>query len=186
MKKLSLAVILTLLLSGCSASLSDYDNTSPTIDLATYFDGKSVARGVLQDYKGVFTRHFCVDINAKWKGNKGQLHEQFYFNDGERQTRIWQLTVNEDGSVTGSAGDVVGIASGNTNGAAFRWQYTLAIPINGDSYEFSVDDWIIQTDKDRLINRSYLKKWGITVAEIFIHFDKSVHHQSCVEGLESQ
>ncbi len=171
--------ILIVLLSGCSTSLQDYAGSEPTFNLEAYFNGRSVARGILQDYKGKITRHFCVDIVGTWNNNQGTLHESFYFNDGEEQTRIWEITTHTDGTITGTAGDVVGQASGAIEGAALNWQYTLQVPVNESIMEFEVDDWIIQTDEERLMNRSYLKKWGITVAEIFIHFDKSETVQMC-------
>ena len=134
---------------------------------------------MLQDYSGKITRHFCVDIVGTWDNNRGTLHESFYFNDGEEQTRIWEIVTHADGTITGTAGDVVGQASGAIKGAALHWEYTLQVPVNGSLMEFEVDDWIIQTDEERLMNRSYLKKWGITAAEIFIHFDKSQSAASC-------
>ena len=148
-------LILASLVTGCSSSLADYVGTTPEFSLPAYFSGQSVARGILQDYKGRITRHFCVDINGQWDGNKGTLHEQFYFNDGEQQTRIWRLNIDQQGNITGTADDVVGVASGRTEGAALRWNYTLQIPVNGSTYDFAVDDRMVQTDNDRLMNRSY-------------------------------
>ncbi len=102
----------SLFLSACSASLSDYKGSEPKFDLQTYFTGDVTAWGMIQDYSGQMTRRFCVDIVGTWEGNKGQLHETFYFDDGEQQIRIWHLETQPDGTVTGGAGDVVGMASG--------------------------------------------------------------------------
>ncbi|ABG39850.1 putative lipoprotein [Paraglaciecola sp. T6c] len=167
------------LLAGCSASIDDYRDTRPTFSLKNYFDGEITAWGIVQDYSGKLTRRFCVDIVATWQGNKGQLHESFFFNDGTRQTRIWKVNVAQDQTVTGTAGDVVGQASGSSQGSAFNWQYTLTVPIDGTEYDFAIDDWMYALDDQRMMNRSYMKKFGVTVAEFSIFFDKSARIPSC-------
>jgi hypothetical protein len=167
------------LLTGCSASLQDYSNSSPEFELKKYFDGEVTAWGIVQDYSTKLSRRFCVDIIGTWNGNEGQLHETFYYNDGEQQIRIWDLKTLADGTVTGSAGDVIGQASGRSQGSAFNWQYTLIVPVGDSEYEFAIDDWMFQMDDTRVMNRSYMKKWGVTVAEISIFFDKTQPIRKC-------
>jgi hypothetical protein len=175
----SLSLLMVLLVSGCSTALDDYANSTPKFELQSYFDGELTAWGIVEDYSGKLTRRFCVDIIGTWDDNQGQLHETFYYNDGEQQIRIWDLEVDADGKVTGSAGDVVGQASGGAVGAAFNWQYTLTVPIGDSEYDFAIDDWMFQMDEHRVMNRSYMKKFGITVAEISIFFDKTQPLRKC-------
>lgn len=174
-----LTVLLVILLCSCSASLDEYKSTVPKFDLKTYFNGELTAWGIVQDYSGKLSRRFCVDIVGSWQGNKGELHETFYYADGEQQIRVWQLSIAGDGSVSGSAADVVGIARGSSSGASFNWQYTLTVPIGDSQYDFAIDDWMFQLDEQRLMNRSYMKKLGVTVAEISIFFDKTVPLRKC-------
>lgn len=178
-----LLLLCALLLSACSASLDDYANNKPDFDLPEYFDGNITAWGIIEDYSGTLTRHFCVDIVGTWENNQGQLHETFYFDDGEQQIRIWELQIAADGTVTGQASDVIGDAAGETRGNAFNWHYVLEVPIDGSVYEFAVDDWMYRLDRDRLFNRSYMKKFGITVAEISIYFDKSRPLKGCTDRM---
>lgn len=174
------AVLLSLfLLMSCSSSLDDYQGSTPTFDLRQYFTGKVTAWGIVQDYSKQLTRRFCVDIIGTWQGQQGQLHETFYFADGQQQVRVWQLTIHPDGLITGTAGDVVGQASGLQSGAAFNWQYNLQLAVGDNSYEFAIDDWMYMLDQQRVMNRSYMKKFGINLAEISIFFDKSQPLQPC-------
>ena len=161
------------------ATLEDYQDTGPAFDLQNYFSGEVTAWGIVQDYSTKLTRRFCVDIIGTWEGNKGQLHETFYYNDGEEQIRIWELQVNDDGTVTGSAGDVEGIASGGPSGASFNWHYSLNVEIDGSEYTFAIDDWMFMMDDNRMMNRSYMKKFGVTLAEISIFFDKTPPIRKC-------
>lgn len=169
----------SLLLSACSASLSDYKGSEPKFDLQTYFSGDVTAWGMIQDYSGQMTRRFCVDIVGTWEGNKGQLHETFYFDDGEQQIRIWHLETQPDGTVTGGAGDVVGMASGAQQGSGFYWEYTLQVPVGDSVYNLTVDDWMFMMDENRVMNRSDMSKLGIGLAEITIFFDKTPPVRHC-------
>ncbi|MFT5839437.1 MAG: hypothetical protein ACI9UT_001940 [Flavobacteriales bacterium] len=172
-------VLITLFFLACSSSLDDYENTTHVFDLPTYFDGEVTAWGIVQDYSNKLTRRFCVDIIATWQGNQGQLHETFYYNDGELQVRIWELQIADDGSVTGGASDVIGEASGGSKGMAFNWHYTLSVPVGDTEYDLFVDDWMFMMDENRMMNRSYMKKFGVTVAEVSIFFDKTQPLRKC-------
>lgn len=169
----------TLVLTSCSTSLDEYQNSKPEFSLKEYFNGDISAWGVVQDYSRKLTKRFCVDITGSWNGNKGQLNEQFYFNDGSQQTRVWQLEVKPDGTVAGTAGDIVGVAQGAASGSAFHWTYTLTVPIDGSEYDFAIDDWMYQLDAMRMMNRSYMQKFGVTVAEFSIFFDKTPPLRRC-------
>ncbi|GAB2709197.1 DUF3833 domain-containing protein [Aliiglaciecola sp. 3_MG-2023] len=168
-----------LALTGCSTSIDEYQNTSPKFDLKQYFSGDVTAWGIVQDYSQKTVRRFCVDIVGTWQGDTGQLHETFYYADGETQIRVWQLSIQQDGSVTGSAGDVIGQASGSASGMSFNWHYTLRVPIDDSEYDLKVDDWMFMMDDNRMMNRSYMSKLGIGVAEISIFFDKTPPIRKC-------
>ncbi|WP_416307732.1 DUF3833 domain-containing protein [Neptunicella sp. SCSIO 80796] len=172
-------VILSALLMSCSASIEDYKNSQPEFDLPDYFNGQLVAWGIVQDYSNKVVRRFCVDLTASWQGKSGQLDETFYYADGEIQQRRWKLFISNSGEVTGTADDVIGQARGRSTGSAFNWQYRLKVAIDGSDYEFSMDDWMYLLDEQRLMNRTYMQKLGVTVAEISIFFDKSLPLKSC-------
>ena len=94
-------------LSGCGASLDDYRGSQPGWDLARFFNGKLVAHGLVTDRSGEVTSRFRVEMQGHWQDGKGELLEQFYFDDGRRQTRTWFLSKGR--MVTGgTAADVVG------------------------------------------------------------------------------
>ncbi len=177
--QIALAILFVGLLSSCSVPVTSYQNGTSDFDIKRYFTGKVIAYGMVQDYTNKVTRRFCVDINGSWQGNKGLLAETFYFNDGEISYRNWQLTKLDDGKYQGTAEDVVGTASGQQSGFAFQWQYQLVVPIDGETYQFILDDWMYQVDEYRVFNRTAMKKFGIKVAEITLFFDKQLPQESC-------
>ncbi|MUH73422.1 DUF3833 domain-containing protein [Psychrosphaera haliotis] len=183
MKTMFAALAFSLLLVGCSTQVDDYKETSPKFELDRYFDGKVIAWGMIQDYSDKVTRRFCVEMTGSWQdgeaGKTGVLDEFFYYDDGEQDRRIWKLNKSADGIYTGSAGDVNGEASGEAIGFAFNWKYNLEVSIDDSEYTFALDDWMYQLDEYRLMNKTAMKKFGVTVAEITIFFDKEQPLRSC-------
>ena len=53
------------------------------------------------------------------------------------------------------------------------------MPVDDTEYNLFVDDWMYMMDTNRVMNRSYMKKLGITVAEISIFFDKTEPVRKC-------
>ena len=161
------------LLTACStASIDDYKNTKPNFDLKDYFNGPLTAHGMFQDRSGKVIRRFRVDMTGSWQGDTGVLDEHFTYDDGEKQRRIWTLKKLQDGRYTGTAADVVGEASGRTQGFALFWDYTLQLPVSGKVYEVRFEDWMYQLDDQRVINRSKMYKFGIYLGEVTLFFDK--------------
>lgn len=177
-KGLTLAILL-LLLTSCSADISDYQKTTPTFDIKEYFSGKFIAWGMVQDYTNKVTRRFCVELNGTWHNNQGKLEEVFYFHDGEVSYRTWMLTKLPDDEYTGVADDVVGVAKGKQTGYAFRWQYQLQVPIDGDTHTFNMDDWMYQLDDYRVMNKTSMSMLGVDVAQITLFFDKTSTKTTC-------
>ncbi len=171
--KIALVILFSSLLFSCSNdSLTMYENTSPEFKLEEFFSGPLRAYGMVQDRGGKVLRRFTVDMTGTWEGNKGTLYEMFYYDDGEQQERIWYLEKFGDNHYGGNADDVVKPASGHTQGYAFNWRYTLAIPVDGKVWDIDFDDWMYLLDEQRLINRAAMKKFGFRVGEVTLWIEK--------------
>lgn len=181
LKFLSLG-LLFILITSCSANITDYQENNPKFDIKNYFTGDLIAWGMVQDYSNQVTRRFCVELKGSWNENQGELAEVFYFNDGEVSYRTWQLTKLPNDQYTGTAEDVVGIATGKQSGFAFQWQYQLLVPIVEDTYQFTMDDWMYQLDEHRVFNRTTMNKFGVKVAEITLFFDKNTQSKTCLSN----
>ncbi|MFC1233636.1 MULTISPECIES: DUF3833 domain-containing protein [unclassified Vibrio] len=164
---------LVLLLTACgSASLEEHKNTTPELKLEQFFDGELKAYGMVLDRSGNLLRRFNVKLLASWQGDEGEIKEWFEFDDGEKSTRIWQLKKLGDNQYQGTAGDVVGIANGKTEGSALYWEYELEIPVDGTIYEVTLDDWMFMIDEKRLFNKTDMSKWGFHVGEVILYIEK--------------
>lgn len=159
--------------SNREPSLSYYENTTPPADLKAYFTGPIKAWGLIQDWRGRVVTRFDVDLFGSWRGNEGTLREDFRYYDGETQQRTWTITQLGDGRYTGRASDIIGEAKGAAKGSALYWTYRMELPVDGQVYKVNFDDWMWQMNDGVLINRSYIKKFGFTVAELTLFMKKA-------------
>lgn len=160
-------------LAGCSSpQVSDYAQQRPRLELDQYFNGRVLAHGIFQKRSGEVARRFTVVMDCRWEGNHGVLDETFSYSDGSTQRRVWHLTKEAGGRYTGRADDVVGEATGQESGNAFRWNYTLRLPVDGKVYDVQFDDWMFLVDERVLLNRAKMSKFGFTLGEVLLSFSK--------------
>ena len=160
-------------LSGCAGhKVQTYHDQNPKLDLKEYFSGPIKAWGLVQDRSGKVLQRFDVTMVGSWEGNTGTLQENFKYYDGRTQERIWTIKKIADNSYEGTAGDIIGKAEGNVAGNAMRWAYQMELEVKGSTYRIQFDDWMFNMNDGVLINRSYLKKFGITMAELTLFMQK--------------
>lgn len=172
MKRIRL-LLLAALLAGCAGpDVQQYRGAQPALDLASYFDGHTEAWGMFQKRSGEVARRFHVDITGTPGPGTLTLDEQFRYDDGKTERRVWKLVRDGDGRWRGTAADVAGEASGEVAGNALRWQYTLLLPVDGTTYAMQFDDWMFLIDGCTMINRASMRKFGIELGQVTLMFRK--------------
>ncbi len=169
----SVLLACTMLLGCHSVSVRDYRDNRPALDIETFFDGQLSAHGVVKDRGGKVIRYFNADINAYWRDGVGTLEEDFTFDDGEQQRRVWTLTPVGEGRYRGTAGDVTGPADISVAGNSMFLDYVLRIPWGDDTLDLRIDDRMYLVSPDILINESRMLKFGIRVGEILLVIRRS-------------
>ena len=172
MAALPLAASLPFVAACAGPQVQQYAQEKPVLDLRTYFNGKVDAWGVFTDRSGQVVKRFTVEMDCNWQGDEGVLDEAFVYSDGTRQRRIWKLRAGPQGSYTGTAEDVVGQAQGQVSGNAFRWGYTLALPVDGRVWHVDFDDWMYLMDDRVMLNKATMSKWGIRLGEVTLSFTR--------------
>lgn len=158
-------------LAGCAApEVSHYAGQQPELLPERYFNGALDAWGTFTNFRGEVMQRFVVTLQCRWQGPDGVLEEDFVFADGKRQRRVWKIRKTGDGTYEGTADDVVGPALGRAAGSALHWRYTLALPVDGRVRHVEMDDWMYLLTPELLINRTAMRKFGITVGEVAIAF----------------
>jgi hypothetical protein len=174
-RRFALAAILavTAALQGCAApEVGSYAAEKPALELDRYFNGTVDAWGVFTDRSGKVVKRFTVVMVCTWQGDEGVLDEAFSYSDGTTQRRIWRLTKQAGGRFTGRADDVVGLAHGEQQGNAFRWGYTLALPVDGRTWHVQMDDWMYLMSDQVMLNKATMTKFGVQLGEVTLSFRK--------------
>lgn len=170
---------LATLLFGCStASVDDHAAQAPAFEPENFFSGSLTAHGVVKDFSGSVIRHFQADIIGCWENGVGTLDEDFVFDDGEKQTRIWTLTPDGEQTYIGTAGDVVGNGQARWAGNAMYLDYALRIELDDGPIDVNIDDRMYRVSENVVINESKMRKFGFGVGEILLtiikHPDEAV------------
>lgn len=161
------------LLCSCGIKGDKYTNMQPTLRLEEFFNGPVKLWGMVQDRSGNIVNRFDARIDGQWNGSNGVLDELFtYYDSGKQEKRIWKITKIDDLHYEGTANDIIGTASGRAYGNAVNWSYEMDIVVGDSSYRLAFEDWMWAMRDGVVMNRSYLKKFGITVAEVTIFMQK--------------
>jgi len=173
------AVASIVLLAACTGkpSLDDPALSDRQLNLEDFFDGDLVAYGQFQDIFGTVRRRFEVEIAGDWDGERLRLVEDFAYEDGSTERRVWTLRKTGPDSWEGTAPGVIGVATGEERGDAFNWRYMIDLPVpsadgEGETLRVSFDDWMWLLSEDRLLNRAYMQRFGIDIGEVLITFEK--------------
>ncbi len=153
-------------------NLDNYKDEKPIMDIKEYFNGPLKAWGIVQDWRGNVVTRFDIDMVGKWDGNNGTLDESFKYYNGKTQKRMWYITKVNDQYYTGTADDVIDKATGNIQGNAINWHYVIVLDVDDKKYNVKFDDWMWQMNDGVVINRTYMRKFGIKVGEITIFMKK--------------
>ncbi|WP_338592011.1 DUF3833 domain-containing protein [Shewanella khirikhana] len=166
MRLLALLLSATLLLGCESADIDDYRGVNNELKLDKFFVGELDAHGMVQDISGKVTRRFVVTMQGRLEDNRIILEEDFVFDDGEKQRRVWQLEPQGGGRWLGRADDISGVAEGQLEGFALRWRYDMRLTVDGSEVEVAFDDWLYLIDENTVLNKSDINKFGITVGQV--------------------
>ncbi|MDP6879838.1 MAG: DUF3833 family protein, partial [Alteromonas macleodii] len=101
------------------------------------------------------------------------LDESFNYGVGDGPTsRTWTIVKQSDNSYVGRASDIDGPAKGTSFGNAFNFHYEMDLPVDDTTYSVTFDDWFWAFDDSTMMNRSYIRKFGIVMAEVTIFMQK--------------
>lgn len=176
-QRILLALLAALLLAGLTACSGAPGSDDPVLsdrqlNLEEFFEGRTVAYGQFQDRFGTVQRRFTVEIDGTWDGKTLRLVEDFTYDDGATEQRIWTLQKTGDQTWTGTAPGVIGVATGEERGDTFNWRYRIDLPVRKGTMRVDFDDWMWLQSDDRLLNRAYVSRFGVRLGEAIIQFER--------------
>jgi len=172
-----------LFLAACTGrpSFDDPVLSDRELNLEEFFNGTVVAQGQFQDVFGKARRRFDVTVKGDWDGERLRLVEDFVYEDGSTEQRIWTLVKTgpetADQTWEGTAPGVIGKATGREDGDRFNWRYTIDLPVpaadgTSETVRVTFDDWMWLMSKDRVLNRAYMQRFGLDIGDVIISFEK--------------
>ncbi|MCF2872910.1 DUF3833 domain-containing protein [Octadecabacter sp. G9-8] len=181
MKYLALTALIAL--SACTGkpSFNDPALSDRQLDLEHYFEGEQIAYGQFQDILGTVRRSFVVTLDGVWDGERLRLVEDFVYEDGSTEQRIWTLRktgpITENQTWEGTAPGVIATAFGQEQGDRFNWRYEIDLPVPSadgptETLRVQFDDWMWLQSDDRLLNIAYVKRFGFDIGQVVISFEK--------------
>ena len=156
---------------GTSPYRAEYATQAPELDLFEFFDGPVTGWAIVQNRKGQVLQRFKVAIEGSVEGETLTLDETFSYFLGEGvEKRIWVIDKNSpnERDFTGRADDIIDLGQGVAYGNALNWQYQMDLTVSSGTYRVSFNDWMWAIDESSLINRAYIKKFGLVLAEVTI------------------
>ncbi|MDZ7924060.1 MAG: DUF3833 domain-containing protein [Marinagarivorans sp.] len=172
LKVLCLILAISILAACSQIKVTDYQNNQPRLVAEDFFNGPLSAHGVVKNRAGKVIRRFNATLQGSWQNGQGILDEDFIFDDGEKQKRVWHLNPIGDGRYKATANDVTGTGKMQIAGNSLFMDYVLQVPYKGKTLEVRVDDRMYLVDANTLINESTLYKWGFRVGAVLLVIKK--------------
>ncbi len=153
-------------------NVENYKDHGPEFILEDYFNGRTVASGVFENRSGKVVNQFKAVITGSVEDDILTLEEDFVYQNGRIDKRLWKINVLPDGQYEGTTNGVIGKAKGKRAGNAFNWKYIFDLPVKDTSYKVKFDDWMFLQEDGIVINRAHVTKWGFTVGSVTLSFRK--------------
>jgi len=144
----------------------DYATTGPAFDPLAALAGEIVSEGLVYGPTGRVATRFVARMEGSWSGTTGTLTEHFVYDSGREQKREWRLSLQPGGRITAEADDIIGTAVGQISGASLRLTYRLRLPQEAGGHVLDVVDWLYLMPDGTILNRSQMRRFGITLAEL--------------------
>lgn len=171
----------SMLLSGALAALASACATAPPVPrdalpqpfvLERDLAGETTARGEFRAITGV-QRPFTALLRGEMQGDVFVLHEEFIFDDGERDTKTWRLRRTASGEFEGTREDVIGVARGFQDGNHFRLEYNVRLPTeNGRGRVVRFRD-ILFLNADGVGNNASVGWFGFRVGSVTLQIERN-------------
>lgn len=166
-------VLMGMTMLGCSTmKVTDFEGGTPELKLEEYFLGRTEATGFFEDRFGNIRRQFVVAIDGEWDGEVLTLDEDFRYDDGTTERRLWKIRPVGDKRYEGTAENVIGVASGQRSGNAFNWRYTFDMAVGDSVWRVRFDDWMFLMPNGILINTATVTRWGFEIGRVTLAFQR--------------
>ena len=147
-------------------------SAAETFKFEDYFRGKTVAYGKFSAINGV-KRTFRVDLNGIWNGKTLKLIEDFKYDDGVKERKIWYFTKTGPGRYIGRRDDVKGVAKVRVRGNTARYGYKLYLDAASKSNLVRFRDKMVLKSDGTVVNTATVFKLLVPVGRVTVNFARA-------------
>lgn len=141
-------------------------------ELTTFLHGRTRAWGIFEDRFGRLRRRFEVAMVGTWSSGVFVLDEQFIYDDGRIEHRVWRVTPLSDGRFSATCDDCIGVAIGQctTDSVEMTYKFRLRLPSRTLVVDFV--DRLYKINGTSAVNRATVRKWGFKIGDLSLFFLK--------------
>jgi hypothetical protein len=167
-------LLLCVLLAGCtSLRPQDFAAAVPRFEPDKFFEGSVHSWGVIETRSGSPKSRVRADLTGRREGSDVVVTQNFTFEDGHTQQRIWRIRRIDEHRYEASANDVIGPAVGYAFGNAFHWEYTLQLRPGNFFTRVRMEHWMyLLGDGETMLNRVVIRKFGVILAQTTEYFQR--------------
>ena len=141
--------------------------------LEDFFNGQCKAWGIFETRGGRLKNQFTVLTDGTWNGEQLELKERVFYANGSRDERIWAIIKTGHNTYEGLTDGLQTKARGTVTGSHFQWKYRLSWRYKGRGWLTHFDDQMWLQDKNTLINRAIISKYGLKIGQAWLFFRRA-------------
>lgn len=178
------AVLWVVVMSGCaSLTPQQFASAAPRFEPDKFFEGPVRSWGVIESRSGKPKSRLRADLMGRRIGNEVEVTQDFTFEDGRTQQRVWRIRRLDEHRYDASANDVIGPAIGYAHGNAFHWTYTLQLRPGNVLSRVRMEHWMyLLGDGETMLNRVVIRKFGVIVGQTTEYFRRGTGPLPTVES----
>jgi hypothetical protein len=106
----------------------DFVSSAPAINIKNFLEGDLEGHGIKTNKHGEIAEVQLIKIKSRWQGNKAQIEFNYQLDGQTLDSRIWLLTLNQDGTFEANSHDAIGMVKGKQKGNTAQVIYDLMVP----------------------------------------------------------
>ena len=150
----------------------NYYKKLPALSMESYFSNKVTALGYMTffyPYKTI--KDIKIVFSGKFHDNTLTLKEDYTDNDS-KVLRVWSFKKKSNSCYIGKESNVTGTIKVSIYGNKLNMKYKFKTNYKKIYFNVNVKDSMYLVDKETLINKTIISKYGITLAESFLVYKK--------------
>ncbi|SDT98226.1 DUF3833 family protein [Stappia sp. ES.058] len=165
---------IALILSAATLAAPAALAASKPLVLEEYFRGRTVGNGVFESGIAGVRRDFRVVTHGTWNPRTFtlRLREDFRYDDGERDTKVWFFQKVAENRYIGTRSDVLNPVTITTGGSQISFDYAANVETGDGPVAVRFFDTLTLVDRRTLRNTADVMKYGLVIGTVDLTFKK--------------